>query len=116
MKLEAELQSDQLSEEQRLAALADLEKRERVFTRLQRQRLTIEDFEPLKLIGRGAFGEVRICRDKSTGKLVAVKRLRKAEMVRRGQVSLSRLCVREVVRVNGLVVLCMGRVGTGAVE
>ncbi len=47
----------------------------------------MDDFEPLKLIGKGAFGEVRICRDRSTGKLVAVKKLRKAEMVRRGQVS-----------------------------
>lgn len=53
----------------------------------QRQRLCMDDFEPLKLIGKGAFGEVRICRDRSTGKLVAVKKLRKAEMVRRGQVS-----------------------------
>ena len=30
---------------------------------------------------------MRICRDRSTGKLVAVKKLRKSEMVRRGQVS-----------------------------
>ena len=53
-----------------------------------------DDFEPLKLIGKGAFGEVRICRDRSTGKLVAVKKLRKAEMVRRGQVSTPRFAGR----------------------
>jgi hypothetical protein len=85
-KLEQELQSHAVSEEQRAAALADHEKREREYSRLQRQRLCMEDFEPLRLIGKGAFGEVRICRDRSTGKLVAVKKLKKAEMVRRGQV------------------------------
>lgn len=87
-KLEQELQAygSQLSEEQRRAALAEHEMREREYSRLQRQRLCMDDFEPLKLIGKGAFGEVRICRDRSTGKLVAVKKLRKAEMVRRGQV------------------------------
>ncbi|PRW59736.1 serine threonine- kinase tricorner-like [Chlorella sorokiniana] len=85
--LEQELQSyPQLSEEQRAAALAEHERREREYSRLQRQRLCMDDFEPLKLIGKGAFGEVRICRDCSTGKLVAVKKLRKSEMVRRGQV------------------------------
>ena len=85
-KLEQELQAHQLSDEQRAAALADHERREREFSRLQRQRLCMEDFEPLRLIGKGAFGEVRICRDRSTGQLVAVKKLKKAEMVRRGQV------------------------------
>ncbi|EFN54238.1 hypothetical protein CHLNCDRAFT_135759 [Chlorella variabilis] len=85
-KLEQELQSYSLSEEQRAAALAEHEKREREYSRLQRQRLCMDDFEPLRLIGKGAFGEVRICRDRSTGKLVAVKKLKKAEMVRRGQV------------------------------
>ena len=64
----------------------DYERRERDYTRLQRQRLNVADFEPLKLIGKGAFGEVRICRDTTTGNVVAVKKLRKSEMVRRGQV------------------------------
>lgn len=85
-KLEAELHGGQASEEQRRIALAELEQRERDYTRLQRHRLTQNDFEPLRLIGKGAFGEVRICRDKHSGQLVAVKKLKKSEMVRRGQV------------------------------
>ena len=83
-RLEEEL--GHVPEEQRKAALADLERRERDYTRLQRQRLSPNDFETLRLIGRGAFGEVRICRDRSSGRLVAVKKLKKAEMVKRGQV------------------------------
>ena len=51
--LEQELQSyPQLSEEQRAAALAEHERREREYSRLQRQRLCMDDFEPLKLIGK----------------------------------------------------------------
>ncbi|KAL6768995.1 hypothetical protein ACKKBG_A17060 [Auxenochlorella protothecoides x Auxenochlorella symbiontica] len=84
--LEEELQNPGLTPEQRDAARAELERRERDFSRLQRQRLSMDDYEPLKLIGKGAFGEVRICRDRASGGLVAVKKLKKAEMVRRGQV------------------------------
>ena len=49
----------QLTEEERSAALAELQRRETEYTRLRRQKLTVEDFEPLTIIGRGAFGEVR---------------------------------------------------------
>ena len=85
-KLEQQLQGGHLTEEERRSALAELETKERDYSRLQRQRLSVGDFEAVKLIGKGAFGEVRICRDRSTGKLVAVKKLKKSEMVRRGQV------------------------------
>lgn len=54
-----ELQSEQLSEAERREILGTLEARERDFTRLQRQRMSAADFEPLTLIGRGAFGEAR---------------------------------------------------------
>jgi serine/threonine kinase 38 len=35
----------------------------------------------LKIIGRGAFGEVRVCRDKTTGEIVAMKKMKKSEML-----------------------------------
>jgi hypothetical protein len=38
--------------------LSQLEKHEGDFMRLQRARPTAYDFEPLTIIGRGAFGEV----------------------------------------------------------
>ncbi|WPT14046.1 Serine/threonine-protein kinase 38-like [Picochlorum sp. SENEW3] len=85
-KLEQALRSEALSPEEKKAVIEEHEERESNYTRLQRQRLSMADFEPLKLIGKGAFGEVRICRDKTTGSLVAVKKLKKSEMVRRGQV------------------------------
>lgn len=36
--------------------------------------------------GKGAFGEVRICRCKLTGEIVAVKKMKKSEMVYKNQV------------------------------
>ena len=67
-RLERQLQRESLSEAERGSILSELEQRERDITRLQRQRLCAMDFEPLTIIGRGAFGEVRAvilcyCRD-----------------------------------------------------
>ena len=42
--------------------------------------MTIQDFENIAIIGRGAFGEVRLCRSKE-GEIVAIKKMRKQEML-----------------------------------
>lgn len=52
------MQTEKLTDEERQNILQSLERRERDFTRLQRQRLSATDFELLTIIGRGAFGEV----------------------------------------------------------
>uniref|UniRef100_A0A383V4A7 non-specific serine/threonine protein kinase n=1 Tax=Tetradesmus obliquus TaxID=3088 RepID=A0A383V4A7_TETOB len=84
--LESELRREGMPEAEAAKILGELEKRESDYMRLQRQRMTADDFEPLTIIGRGAFGEVRIVRERGTGKVLAMKKLRKAEMLRRGQV------------------------------
>ena len=56
--LEKEMQREGMPEEQKRQVISELEKRESDYTRLQRQRMTADDFEPLNIIGRGAFGEV----------------------------------------------------------
>ena len=50
-----------------------------------RKKMTIREFEPLTIIGRGAFGEVRVCRQKSTGDIVAIKKMRKEDMLKKNQ-------------------------------
>lgn len=57
--LERQLQNERLSEDEKVAQRQALQQQERDYVRLQRQRLSVEDFEHLKMIGRGAFGEVR---------------------------------------------------------
>lgn len=56
--LEEELEKNGVPPEERARQLEELERRESDYTRLQRQRMSHEDFEPLTIIGRGAFGEV----------------------------------------------------------
>ncbi len=42
----------------------------------------MNDFESIAIIGRGAFGEVRLCKAKN-GELVAVKKMKKEEMIKK---------------------------------
>ena len=53
--------------------------------RQARKKMTIREFEPLSIIGRGAFGEVRICRHTETGNIVAIKKMRKEDMLNKNQ-------------------------------
>eukprot|EP00475_Leptophrys_vorax_P035569 TRINITY_DN5870_c0_g2_i1.p1 TRINITY_DN5870_c0_g2~~TRINITY_DN5870_c0_g2_i1.p1 ORF type:complete len:514 (-),score=51.29 TRINITY_DN5870_c0_g2_i1:624-2075(-) len=85
-ELESKLEEEEISEEEKQRILQELERRETEFRRIQRHKMSVDDFELLTIIGRGAFGEVRICREKRTGNVYAMKKLKKSEMLRRGQV------------------------------
>eukprot|EP00898_Chlorokybus_atmophyticus_P006902 jgi/Chlat1/7212/Chrsp57S00537 len=84
--IEQKAQEEQLSPEDKARLIRDLEKRETGYMRLRRHNMSVNDFTLLTIIGRGAFGEVWLCREKSTGNVYAMKKLDKAEMVRRGEV------------------------------
>lgn len=59
----------------------DIILKEALHQRKLRQKLLIRDFESLAIIGRGAFGEVRVCRYVRTNEIVAVKKMKKEEML-----------------------------------
>ncbi|CAI0434494.1 unnamed protein product [Linum tenue] len=84
--LERKLADADVSEEDQNNLLKFLEQKETEYMRLQRHKMGVEDFELLTMIGKGAFGEVRVCREKTTGHVFAMKKLKKSEMLRRGQV------------------------------
>ncbi|XP_042389195.1 serine/threonine-protein kinase tricornered-like [Zingiber officinale] len=84
--LEKKLADAKVSKEEQNNILKSLEKKETEYMRLQRHKMGVDDFELLTIIGRGAFGEVRICKGKKTGNVYAMKKLKKSEMLRRGQV------------------------------
>lgn len=86
-KLEASLKDEALSESQRQEKRQQHAQKETEFLRLKRSRLGVEDFEALKVIGRGAFGEVRLVQKKDTGHVYAMKVLRKADMLEKEQVA-----------------------------
>ena len=54
--------------------------------RKAREKQSIRDYESISIIGRGAFGEVHVCREKKTGNIVAVKKIRKDVLVIKNQV------------------------------
>ncbi len=47
----------------------------------------MHDFEPQAIIGRGAFGEVRVCIHRKTGEHVAVKKMLKLDMIKKNQMA-----------------------------
>lgn len=53
--------------------------------RERRQKITVYDFEPISIVGKGAFGEVRVVRKKASGDILALKKMDKAEMVFKNQ-------------------------------
>ncbi|BAD72247.1 putative serine/threonine kinase 38 [Oryza sativa Japonica Group] len=85
-RLERQLESSQVPREQQINLLKDLERKETEYMRLKRHKICVDDFELLTIIGRGAFGEVRLCREKTSSNIYAMKKLKKSDMVVRGQV------------------------------
>uniref|UniRef100_A0A914Q123 Protein kinase domain-containing protein n=1 Tax=Panagrolaimus davidi TaxID=227884 RepID=A0A914Q123_9BILA len=60
-----------------------LQRNQTSITHLENHRLKCSDFDAIKVIGRGAFGEVRLVRQKVSRKVYALKLLNKNEMLRR---------------------------------
>ncbi|KAF9673137.1 hypothetical protein SADUNF_Sadunf11G0117300 [Salix dunnii] len=84
--LERKLADADVSREEQMNILKKFEEKETEYMRRQRHKMGVDDFELLTIIGRGAFGEVRLCREKTSGNVYAMKKLKKSEMLRRGQV------------------------------
>ncbi|CAD8128771.1 unnamed protein product [Paramecium sonneborni] len=60
-----------------------------------------KDFEPIGIIGRGAFGEVRLCKNKLSNDIVAVKKMKNSEMAYKKQVSCqARICNNQPLDLN----------------
>lgn len=60
--LEKQLAGDNtISDDRKQRQLAQLGRTESSFLRLRRTRLGLDDFRTVKVIGKGAFGEVRGC-------------------------------------------------------
>nr|XP_057912480.1 rho-associated protein kinase 2-like isoform X2 [Doryrhamphus excisus] len=56
---------------------------EKAVSQLHELQVKLEDFEKVKLIGRGAYGEVQLVRHKASRKVYAMKQLNKFEMIKR---------------------------------
>lgn len=56
--LEKALAASNASEEEQMTIMKELERKETEYMRLKRHKISVDDFELLTIIGRGAFGEV----------------------------------------------------------
>ncbi|XP_053397279.1 serine/threonine-protein kinase MRCK alpha-like isoform X2 [Mercenaria mercenaria] len=78
-----ECQTPSLRREKRISEFIDFVKP--VVNKVRNFRLTRDDFETVRIIGRGAFGEVAVVKMKSTEKVYAMKILNKWEMLKRAE-------------------------------
>mmetsp|Transcript_15628 Transcript_15628/g.22947 ORF Transcript_15628/g.22947 Transcript_15628/m.22947 type:complete len:326 (+) Transcript_15628:211-1188(+) len=90
--LEHQMEQLECSTEERKDAIKEFGAKESLFLRISRQRMAMHDFQTIKVIGRGAFGEVRLCRraqDEEGGEaeMYAIKMLRKKEMRQKDQIA-----------------------------
>ncbi|PVV02776.1 hypothetical protein BB560_002760, partial [Smittium megazygosporum] len=85
--LELKLANDSGSLERKQRLLTELGNKEGNYLRLKRTRLGVQDFQTVKIIGRGAFGEVRLVQQRDSGKIYAMKVLRKADMIEKDQLA-----------------------------
>ncbi|KND01110.1 AGC/NDR/NDR protein kinase [Spizellomyces punctatus DAOM BR117] len=84
---EERISQEPWTEDRKQRQLAAYGQRESEFLRLRRVRMGVEDFNTVKVIGKGAFGEVRLVQKSDTGKIYAMKTLRKTEMVKKDQLA-----------------------------
>ena len=80
------LNSKDISDEEKSKILSELQHQESEELRKTRQKQTIRDYESLTVIGRGAFGEVHVCREIKTGDIVAIKKIKKDLLAKKNQI------------------------------
>ncbi|CAO3685031.1 unnamed protein product [Umbelopsis ramanniana] len=85
--MEKRLQAEAGSTERKNRQLLSYGRKESQYLRLRRTRLGLDDFVTVKVIGKGAFGEVRLVQAADTGKIYAMKTLRKSEMFKKDQLA-----------------------------
>lgn len=75
------LESPNVSEKRKEEKKNRMRRAEREFLRFLRTKEKSENFQTIKIIGKGAFGEVKLVQRKNDGKTYALKSLIKSEMV-----------------------------------
>jgi len=84
-RLEQQLAQSTLNDDQRESMRLRLLQKESDYTRLRRKKVTTESFDDIKIIGRGAFGLVKLIVEKESNQLYAMKVIRKSEVIKKKQ-------------------------------
>ena len=84
--LQEKLKSSGLPEDKRLEILLEIQEKELKNIQKKREKMSASNYESLSIIGRGAFGEVHVCKDKKTGEIVAIKKIKKDSLIQKNQI------------------------------
>jgi len=84
--LEEKMTKAKMGEDDKNKRRKALDKKEAEFLRMRRRRLNVNAFEVIKVIGRGAFGEVQLVKMRGTDDVYAMKKLKKTKMIEKDQV------------------------------
>ena len=84
--LHEKLKKSGLPENKRLEILSEINEKERKNIRKKLEKMSANNYESLAIIGRGAFGEVHVCREKKTGEIVAIKKIKKDTLAMKNQI------------------------------
>lgn len=86
-ELEVILRDPSVQEGRKQHEINNLAQKEVRFLRFIRTKETPANFQTIKVIGKGAFGEVKLVQRKTDGKIYALKSLIKSEMFRKDQLA-----------------------------
>ena len=84
---ESQLASLSISEDEKSTRRTAFRRNELRAMRQMRKRMSTADFDSLATIGRGAFGEVRLVKQRDTNRVLALKTMVKEAMVVKNQVT-----------------------------
>ena len=80
------INSLQICPEEKEKIKKEIYNQEMIKSRKSREKQSIRGYESIAIIGRGAFGEVHVCREKKTGKIYAIKKIKKNILIIKNQI------------------------------
>ena len=84
--LQEKLKLSGLPENKKLEILTEIQEQESKNLKQKLEKMSASNYESLSIIGRGAFGEVHVCRNKRTGEIVAIKKIKKDFLLSKNQI------------------------------
>ncbi|KAL0228389.1 hypothetical protein RCL1_004532 [Eukaryota sp. TZLM3-RCL] len=84
LDLQRQLADETLSDKDRQDLITEFRSTETAYLRATRTKLTLSEFETVRMIGKGGFGEVRLVRHVASEKLLALKLISKNDILQRG--------------------------------
>jgi len=75
-----------ISEKEKNKIIDEINHQKSLKSRKNREKQTIREYESLSIIGRGAFGEVHVCREIKTGNIYAIKKIKKETLIKKNQI------------------------------